>query len=74
MEQMGKVLVVFGLLVIVIGVVLMFSDKIPFLGRLPGDINVKRENFELHFPISTSNVISVVLSAVLWLISHFKGK
>jgi hypothetical protein len=73
-EQMGKVLVVFGLLVIVIGVVLMFSDKIPFLGRLPGDINVKRENFELHFPISTSIVISVVLSAVLWLISHFKGK
>jgi uncharacterized protein HemY len=71
---MGKILVAFGLLIVAIGVVLMYSDKIPFLGRLPGDINIKRENFELHFPIVTGIVISVVLSAVLWLISHFKGK
>jgi Protein of unknown function (DUF2905) len=71
---MGKILVVFGLLVVVVGVVLMFSDKIPFLGKLPGDITIKRENFEFHFPITTSIVISAILSTVLWLISHFKGK
>ena len=74
MQPMGKILVVFGLLVVVVGVVLMFSDKIPFLGKLPGDITIKRENFEFHFPITTSIVISTILSAVLWLISHFKGK
>ena len=74
MQPMGKILVVFGLLVVVVGVVLMFSDKIPFLGKLPGDITIKRENFEFHFPITTSIVISAILSTVLWLISHFKGK
>ncbi len=71
---MGKFLVVVGLVVVLLGVLLMFFDKIPFLGKLPGDISIKRENFRFYFPITTSIILSVVISLLLWLFSQFKGK
>ncbi len=71
---MGKFLVVVGLVVVLLGVLLMFFDKIPFLGKLPGDISIKRENFRVYFPITTSIILSVVISLLLWLFSQFKGK
>ena len=71
---MGKMLVVCGVIVAGIGLVLMFFDKIPFLGKLPGDINIKREHFQFFFPITSGIIISILLSAALWLFSHFKGK
>jgi hypothetical protein len=74
MESMGKLLVLLGLVIVGVGVLLMFSDKIPFLGRLPGDINIKRENFQLYFPITTSIILSLLLSLIVWIFSHFKGR
>jgi uncharacterized protein HemY len=74
MQPIGKVLVVFGLVIAGLGLALMFFDKIPFLGKLPGDITIRRENFRFFFPITSSIIVSIVLSAILWLISHFKGK
>jgi hypothetical protein len=74
MQLFGKSLVLFGVILALVGLLLMFSDKIPWLGKLPGDIHIKRENFELWFPITTSVVLSVVLSLLLWAISYFKGK
>jgi len=74
MQPMGKILAVFGLVIAGLGVALIFFDKVPFLGKLPGDINIKRENFRFFFPITSSVIISIILSAVLWLIYHFKGK
>ena len=74
MQLLGKSLVVFGVILALVGVVLMFSDKIPFLGKLPGDIHIKRDNFEFWFPITSSIVLSVLLSLILWVISYFKGK
>ncbi|MCZ6776442.1 MAG: DUF2905 domain-containing protein [Ignavibacteria bacterium] len=74
MQQMGKFLVVVGSVVVLLGVLLMFFDKIPFLGKLPGDISIKRENFRFYFPITTSIILSVVISLLLWLFSQFKGK
>jgi len=71
---MGKFLVVVGFVVVLLGVALMFFDKIPFLGKLPGDISVKRENFRIYFPITTSIILSVVISLLLWIFSQFKGK
>lgn len=67
-------LVLAGVVVMTLGIALMFFDRIPFLGKLPGDISIKRENFRFYFPITTSVILSVLLSAVLWLFSHFKGK
>ena len=74
MVPFGKMLIVFGLVIIGVGVLLMFVDKIPFLGKLPGDINIKKENFQFYFPITTSIIISVVLSVIMWLISYLNKK
>jgi len=63
----GKVLIVIGLLVAGIGVLFLFADKIPWLGRLPGDITLRRDNVTFHFPIVTCLVISVLLTLLLWL-------
>lgn len=74
MQPMGKMLVVLGIVIAGLGVGLNFFDKIPFLGKLPGDISIKRENFQLFFPITSSVIISIVISTVLWLFSYLKGK
>jgi hypothetical protein len=58
----GKILIVSGCLMAALGVVLVFSDKIPWLGRLPGDISIKRENFSFYFPLTTCILISLLLS------------
>jgi hypothetical protein len=67
-------LVLAGVVIMTLGIALMFFDKIPFLGKLPGDISIKRENFRIYVPLTTSILLSVLLSAVLWLFSHFRGK
>jgi hypothetical protein len=70
----GKTLVLFGILMVVVGLLLMYSDKIPLLGKLPGDIHIKKENTEFYFPIVTSLVLSLLLSGLMWLISYFSKK
>ena len=74
MQPLGRMLIVLGLVIVGAGIALMFSDKIPFLGKLPGDIHIRRENFQFLLPITSSIVISVLFSVVLWVFSHFKGK
>ncbi len=71
---MGRMLVVLGIVIAGIGLVLMFSDKIPLLGRLPGDITIKRDNVRIFFPITSSILVSILVSVMLWIFSHFKGK
>ncbi len=68
MPGLGKSLIVIGLVIAAIGVMLSFAGKIPWLGRLPGDIYIKRENFTFYFPLATSILISLVLSLILWLL------
>ncbi len=74
MVGFGKSLVLFGVVMVVVGLVLMFFDKIPLLGKLPGDIHIKKENIEFYFPIVTSLVLSLLLSGIMWLISYFGKK
>jgi len=62
MTGMGKMFIILGIVLIVIGLAFMFGDRIPYLGKLPGDIYVKRERFSFFFPITTSIIISVILS------------
>jgi len=69
--EIGRTLIAVGILLVVVGglVVLFARTGVPFgLGRLPGDILVKRDAFTLYLPITTSIVVSVVLSAALWLL------
>jgi hypothetical protein len=64
-SDLGRMLVVAGLAIAVLGVVLLLGAKVPWLGRLPGDINVERDDWSFHFPIVTCLVVSVVLSLIV---------
>ncbi len=72
MSELGKLLTMFGVILTVLGLLLTFSDKLPFHpGRLPGDIYYKKENFSFYFPLTTSILLSIVLSLVLYLFGKF---
>jgi hypothetical protein len=68
MSGIGRSLIYLGLVIVLVGVVITLSDKIPWLGRLPGDISIKRENFSFYFPMGTCLLISLLLSLVMWLL------
>lgn len=72
MAALGKALVLAGLGIVAAGLMLMYGGHIPWLGRLPGDLRIEKEGFHLYAPITTCLILSVVLSLVLWAISHFK--
>jgi hypothetical protein len=74
MVGIGKFLVLLGAVIALIGLALMFAPKIPFLGKLPGDIHIKKDNVEFYFPLATSIVVSLLLSGILWLISYLGRK
>ncbi|OCC14385.1 hypothetical protein DBT_2258 [Dissulfuribacter thermophilus] len=66
--EMGKVLIFLGIILVVVGLIFSFGAKIPFLGRLPGDIAYHRGNFHFYFPLGTSILLSVVLTLIMWLL------
>jgi len=68
--EIGKLLLFLGLLFIVIGAIFMFSGKIPWLGKLPGDIIIRRKNFTFYFPLATSIIISIILTLIFWLLGR----
>jgi len=63
----GKLLIVTGLLIALVGVAISFGPKIPFLGKLPGDLIIKRENFSFYFPLTSCLLISLLLSIIFWI-------
>jgi len=67
MASLGKILLVSGLLLAGAGLLVLLADRIDWLGKLPGDIIVKRENFTFYFPLATCILISIVLSLLFWL-------
>ncbi len=67
---MGKLLIVLGLVLVGIGLLITLAPKIPYLGRLPGDIYYKRDNFVFYFPLGTSILISIILSLLLYLFTR----
>jgi hypothetical protein len=70
MDSLGKMLIVFGVVLALLGGLLLFAGKLPFLGRLPGDIVIRCENWSFYFPITTSIVLSVLLTLLLSLFSR----
>jgi len=69
-SQLGKLLIVIGLLIAGGGCALLFAGKIPWLGRLPGDIFYRGKNFSFYFPLMTSLIVSVILTLILWFINR----
>ncbi len=70
--QLGKIFIVTGAIFIVVGVILTFGSHFSFLrlGRLPGDIIIKRENFSFYFPLTTSILLSLLLTLIISLLSR----
>ena len=65
MEEIGKWLILFGVLLAIVGGAILLIGKVPWLGRLPGDIVIQRDNFSCLFPLATSLVLSLVLTVLL---------
>ena len=66
MQQIGKALMVAGAVIVLIGAALFLSGRIPWVGRLPGDVLIERKNFTFYFPLATSILISILLTILLW--------
>jgi hypothetical protein len=70
-DHLAKGLVALGIIIGAIGLVLLFIPKIPFIGeyigRLPGDIYIKRENLSFYFPITTGIIVSIIISVLLYI-------
>jgi Protein of unknown function (DUF2905) len=59
---LGKMLILLGVFIILMGLLLVLGEKIPWMGRLPGDILIRREKFTFYFPIVTCVLISIILT------------
>jgi hypothetical protein len=70
MSEIGKLLIVFGLLIALVGVGLVLVGRVPWVGRLPGDIYIQRGNWTFYFPLATSLLLSVVLTLLFWLLGR----
>ena len=69
----GWILLILGLVIAGVGLVWILAPSIPWLGRLPGDIRIERENFRFSFPLLTCLLLSLVLSLVVWVIRLLRG-
>lgn len=66
----GRFMILAGAILIVMGIVILSKGRVPFLGRLPGDIRIEREGFRFYFPIVTCIIISIVLSLIMILLTR----
>jgi len=67
MHHIGKILLVTGSVIALIGALLILSGRMPWIGRLPGDILIEKKSYTFYFPLATSILISVLLTLLFWL-------
>ncbi|HUU99241.1 MAG TPA: DUF2905 domain-containing protein [Phycisphaerae bacterium] len=72
MPQFGKLLIVAGVVIVAIGLLVTFADRIPLIGRLPGDIQIRRKGLVIWVPLASSLLLSLLLTLILWLLSRGK--
>ena len=71
MQDLGRTLIFFGVVIVIVGAVLYFSGRANLpIGRLPGDITYRKGNFTFFAPLGTSILLSIILSLVLWLLNR----
>jgi uncharacterized membrane protein len=72
MQNTGKIVIVAGFIIIIAGVIIyFFGNKLNWIGRLPGDIRIEKENFRFYFPISTMILFSILISLILKIFRYF---
>ena len=72
LQPMGRALILLGVILTGFGLVLLVAPKIPWVGRLPGDILIQRERFSFYFPLASCLLASLLLSLLMWLVSRFR--
>jgi uncharacterized membrane protein len=70
LNPLGKMLIFFGAVLILVGGAILLAGKIPWIGKLPGDIFVQKKNFSFYFPITTSIIISIILTLIFSILSR----
>jgi hypothetical protein len=74
LQSLGKMLIILGATVVVVGTAFLLAGRVPFLGRLPGDFRIQRGNVGCYVPIATSIIISLILTVVLNLLARLLNK
>ena len=69
---LGRILIAFGIVLILAGAAVLLAPKLPWLGRLPGDVLIQRDRFTFYFPLASCLFASLVVSLVLWFIGRFR--
>jgi len=69
-QHIGRFLIITGIIISVAGGILLLSGRVPWLGKLPGDIMIQRKNFTFYFPLATSILLSIVITFILWLLGR----
>ena len=72
MVAVAKIIIILGIVLVILGIVMFGIQKLPFGGKLPGDILIKRENFTFYLPLTTCVIISIVVGFILYLVGKFK--
>lgn len=70
--DIGRFIIIAGLLLVGLGLLLLFAEKIPYIGRLPGDIIIRKKNFTFYFPLMTGLLLSLILSLILYIIGRLR--
>ena len=71
-QPLARAMIFFGVILAGFGVVLLLVPKVPWIGRLPGDILIRREHFSFYFPLASCLLASLLLSLLLWLVGRFR--
>lgn len=74
MEGIGRILLIVGGAIVVLGLILILSQHVPFLGKLPGDILIKKDGFTFYFPVVTLLIVSILLTIIISVIVHFLSR
>jgi len=67
MSDLGKTVITIGIILVAVGILMTIAGKIPGVGKLPGDILIKKENFSFYFPLTTCILLSIILSTIMYL-------
>jgi len=70
--DIGRFVIITGLILIGLGLILLLSEKLPYIGRLPGDIIIRKKNFTFYFPLMTGLILSLILSLILYIIGRLR--
>ncbi|GIW20155.1 MAG: hypothetical protein KatS3mg065_0451 [Chloroflexota bacterium] len=72
LAPVGRTLIVLGVVLVVLGAALVVAPKIPFVGRLPGDIRIERDGLVIYIPLATMLLVSIALSVLAWLVDRLR--